>query len=354
MKIRILIIIGIVAGILLSSTNLSAYSEDSYSLARIQWPDRCYAATNIGTVRIIEPDNNFDPLKPDSFKIQAWSNHDKDHILDITVTETGNNTSTFEGIIPFGEIGDESSQNRLYISNGITVMAKYVDETLPPNIPYLEVPVTLGTEIKITPYDFPPSQDHYDGKEIPYDPCTMQVFEIANEKERDLSWLNVIFPNPLQQIKSGLLAHEIICKQGLTMIFSTDNLPACVKPTSIAKLFERGWITHYTAFGMFPTSVKIHEDEFREPDGIIPWLFMKELVYRGIAYENQKYEYWNTGEGYLETTRVCSPLVSQNGSKFFISAIFHPEPFEITGIFIENNRPDDCHKYWVTPTGVFQ
>ena len=327
--------------------------KDGYALARIQWPDRCYAATHVGTVRVIEADNNFDSSKPDSFKIQVWSNHDKNHVLDITVTETGNDTNIFEGTIPFGEIGDESLQNRLYISEDITIMAKYVDRTLPPNILYSEVPVTLGTKVKITPYDFPPSREYYDGKKIPYDPCVMQVLGIAKEKGQDLSWLNVEFPSPLQQVKSGLLKHEVVCKQGLTLIFSADYLPACVMPDSVAKLFERGWITHHTASGLFPTSVKIHEDTFRDPDKVIPLLFMNELIYRGIAYENQKTEYSNTDEGYLETTRVCSPLVSQNGSKFFISAVFHPEPFEITGVFIDDNPPDDCHKYLVTPTGFF-
>lgn len=327
--------------------------KDGYVLARIQWPDRCYAATHVGTVRVIEADNNFDSSKPDSFKIQVWSNHDKNHVLDITVTETGNNTNIFEGTIPFAEIGDESLQNRLYISKDITIMAKYADRTLPPNILYSEVPVTLGTKVKITPYDFPPSREYYDGKKIPYDPCVMQVLEIAKEKGQDLSWLNVEFPNPSQQVKSGLLRHEVVCKQGLTLIFSVDYLPACVMPDSIAKLFERGWITHHTASGLFPTFVKIHEDKFREPDKVIPLLFMNELIFKGIAYENQKTEYSNTDEGYLETTRVCSPLVSQNGSKFFISAVFHPEPFEITGMFIDVNPPDDCHKYWVTPTGFF-
>lgn len=347
------LIIAIITSVLFVPYAYVSADKDDSALARIQWPDRCYAATHLGTVRVIEADNNFDPFSPDSFKIQAWSSHDENHVLDITVTETGNDTNVFEGTIPFGQIGDESSQNRLYISEGVTIMAKYVDMTLPPNILYSEVPVTLGTKVKITPYDFPPSRDYYDGKEISYDPCVMQVLGIAKEKGRDLSWLNVEFPSPFQQVKSGLLRHEVVCKQGLTMVFSTDYLPACVRPDSVAKLFERGWITHHTASGLFPTSVKIYEDEFREPDQVIQLLFMNELIHRGIAYENQKTEYPNTNKDYPETVRVCSPLVSQNGSKFFISAVFHPEPFEITGMFIDDNPPDDCHKYLVTPMGIF-
>jgi hypothetical protein len=36
--------------------------------------------------------------------------------------------------------------------------------------------------------------------------------------------------------------HEIVCKPGLELIFKAiDDSPACVKPTSIPKLKERGW-----------------------------------------------------------------------------------------------------------------
>ena len=36
--------------------------------------------------------------------------------------------------------------------------------------------------------------------------------------------------------------HDIVCKHGLELIFkASDDSPACVKPTSISKLNERGW-----------------------------------------------------------------------------------------------------------------
>jgi len=47
---------------------------------------------------------------------------------------------------------------------------------------------------------------------------------------------------PLKQIKNGIIPSEIICKEGLQLVFkNTDDGPACVKPTSVNKLIERNW-----------------------------------------------------------------------------------------------------------------
>jgi hypothetical protein len=50
--------------------------------------------------------------------------------------------------------------------------------------------------------------------------------------------------SPLQQTKSGVSASDVICKEGLELIFkSTDNSPACVRSTSVEKLIQIGWGT---------------------------------------------------------------------------------------------------------------
>lgn len=47
---------------------------------------------------------------------------------------------------------------------------------------------------------------------------------------------------PLKQITNGVLPEQIICKDGLELIFKmTDNFPACVQSESKSKLIERGW-----------------------------------------------------------------------------------------------------------------
>jgi hypothetical protein len=339
---------------LVFSANAIAYSDkDNYSLARIQWPDRCYTLSNFGTVKILEPDNNIDTSKPDRFEIQAWSSHDKDHVIDIVVTETDNSTGIFEGHIPFGEIGDEISPHELIVSKGDTLMTSYVDTTLPQNISYSQIPVTLGTQIKNTPNEFPPLEESYDGQEFLYDPCVMEAFSLAQKNNRDMTWLNVTFPTPVQQLKSGLYLHEVKCKQGLVISFRYDDFPACVKASSIPKLFERGWVLLDSKLGLFPTSMPLREGgHTSNPESVVPWLFMKELMHRGIPFENQQHNYQNTA-GYLDNTRACSLLVSPNGTSFYISTTFHTEPFEITGISIDQSKPVDCYKYWIVSYGTF-
>ena len=47
---------------------------------------------------------------------------------------------------------------------------------------------------------------------------------------------------PKQQLKAGVAIHDIKCKAEFELVFkATDGSPACVKPTSVEKLIERGW-----------------------------------------------------------------------------------------------------------------
>jgi thiol-disulfide isomerase/thioredoxin len=47
---------------------------------------------------------------------------------------------------------------------------------------------------------------------------------------------------PLKQIKHGVLAHDVKCKTGFTLILkSSDRSPACVKISSASVLVMRGW-----------------------------------------------------------------------------------------------------------------
>ncbi len=47
---------------------------------------------------------------------------------------------------------------------------------------------------------------------------------------------------PLKQIKHGVLAHDVKCKSGFSLVLKlSDNSPACVKTSSVDKLVARGW-----------------------------------------------------------------------------------------------------------------
>jgi carboxymethylenebutenolidase len=50
---------------------------------------------------------------------------------------------------------------------------------------------------------------------------------------------------PLKQINSGINPVDVTCIEGLELVMKLSNgHPACVKPTSVAKLVERGWAIH--------------------------------------------------------------------------------------------------------------
>ena len=53
------------------------------------------------------------------------------------------------------------------------------------------------------------------------------------------------FPPPLKQISQGISPDSVTCTEGLELVLKKSNgLPACVKPSSVEKLIERGWAIH--------------------------------------------------------------------------------------------------------------
>ncbi len=47
--------------------------------------------------------------------------------------------------------------------------------------------------------------------------------------------------SPLKQIKEGVVPENVVCKEGLELVFKLNGQPACVKTTSIQKLIAWGW-----------------------------------------------------------------------------------------------------------------
>ena len=48
--------------------------------------------------------------------------------------------------------------------------------------------------------------------------------------------------SPLKQSKIGMPYSEIICMDDFILVQKYDDSPACIKPESVPKLIERGWI----------------------------------------------------------------------------------------------------------------
>ena len=61
----------------------------------------------------------------------------------------------------------------------------------------------------------------------------------------DYSYGIAYFPPPLKQIQDGTDPSDVTCTEGLELVMKVSNgQPACVKPSSVEKLIERGWAIH--------------------------------------------------------------------------------------------------------------
>lgn len=118
---------------------------------------------------------------------------------------------------------DGGSGDIFVIIDGIEVEAKKIDNNENANIVY-DIFLQKGNfEVEII---FPADQGSWAFPEG----CPIKFFP------------NAIFYNPVKQLEKGLDPSEIICREGLKLIFKSSNdSPACVKPESIPKLIERGW-----------------------------------------------------------------------------------------------------------------
>jgi carboxymethylenebutenolidase len=53
------------------------------------------------------------------------------------------------------------------------------------------------------------------------------------------------FPPPLKQTSDGVEPENVTCTEGLELVIKRSNgSPACIKPSSVAKLIERNWAVH--------------------------------------------------------------------------------------------------------------
>jgi len=90
------------------------------------------------------------------------------------------------------------------------------------------------------------AQEQSEGVTLPVEPGSM-VHDVKDSA--------MIMP-PKKQMMPNMDPHTVICKENLTLVLkATDFSPACVKPTSVEKLKERGWalkhdITHEEIMSM--------------------------------------------------------------------------------------------------------
>ena len=73
------------------------------------------------------------------------------------------------------------------------------------------------------------------------DEMTVSEDEMVETEVETMEEVTPTIPSPLKQIKEGTMPENIVCKEGLGLVFKLTGQPACVKTTSIEKLIAWGW-----------------------------------------------------------------------------------------------------------------
>ncbi|QLH06656.1 hypothetical protein [Nitrosopumilus ureiphilus] len=263
MKTRVLI--PMLALSLLASTTALSFGEssDEYALGIVEWQYDCHPLVfNTGLIRITDPDMNIDDDVPDRFDIEVLSDYNENNIQKYvnpvyTVIETGDSTGVFETVVFWGDPGDEGIGHRVPIWDNVTVTAKYTDHTLP--LSYLDSSLDITSSIIVR--DVKPiekkNSDGISGFYYVYEPCTVELLDMKNDPKYTVNH-DFIFLPPLKQIKSGIAAKDVICKEELHLVKKNwkENW-VCVKNSSMEKLTSRNYIYH--SFGS--SGVEIPSDE---------------------------------------------------------------------------------------------
>ncbi len=104
-------------------------------------------------------------------------------------------------------------------------------------------------------------------------PGGREAWEERNDPPQEKSI--AYFSPPLQQIRDGVEPSHVTCNEGLELLVKQSNgIPACVKPTSVAKLVERGWAFETSSIDSFEECaaagnpvMESYPRQCRTPDG---------------------------------------------------------------------------------------
>jgi len=220
-KTAILMGLVILGTILVSSVSL-AESQSELKKVSVEMDEENYDSTSIATafisgnpstfvsIKIIDPSDNF----KDNVVVSLDSNGSIDYTFDLNDFEKGVYT-----II----VRDDNSQ--AIDTFGVDLEAGTPTPTPP-------TPTPTPTPTPPTPTPTPPTPTPTPPTPTPT-PTPTPPTSIPTPMPVD---------PPRKQIASGVAPHEVICTEGLELIFKvTNGFPACVKPSTATKLLERGW-----------------------------------------------------------------------------------------------------------------
>ncbi len=112
-----------------------------WNVGQIKWLQQNYQINEQGVLQIIDQDMNLNPKAVDKFETSVWSDSDSSGTK-ISMTETGEDTGIFQGIVYF-TTDSHSSSNRLFVNPGDTITGEYIDRSLPP-------PHSISDEVHLT------------------------------------------------------------------------------------------------------------------------------------------------------------------------------------------------------------
>lgn len=187
-----------------ASNDEDSKHHDSY----LEWIKDSYSPTGTSVVvKVTDPNRNKDSKTADSFNIRVYSGSVLGEPL-LPVTETGANTGIFEGTIFYSNTTDRSSSsNSIFVADGHTITVIYEGNTL------------MFRPNNISPVD------KLDTADIP---VTKNTTEFSPHK---------------QQMPIGITSEHVTCNKGLEKVFRFNDSAVCVKPSSVDKLIQRGYIT---------------------------------------------------------------------------------------------------------------
>ncbi len=152
--------------------------------------------------------------------------------------------------------------------------------------------------------------------------------------------------SPLKQFKSGILANDVKCIDGYTLIIKTeDGSPACVKPETAQKLVARGWgvITGSTV----QLGVINQTSQMTEFDGVIVDQRL-DVMHSYSFYTNDTSEKFNIGsngiglEGLDNIDGLDGKYIKIFGT--LVQTLYHEDEikvdkFKITGSLVPKANP---------------
>lgn len=213
------------------ATPAHAEEQKQFHEGSVEWISKCFMVGSDAVLRVTDPDMNLDSELVEEINVTMWSDNDYRNVAYV-LTETGKDMGIFDANV-FFTMGDSSPGKRLRIVDGSTIYAKYVDYTSSKSYNAVDVINSVVTGLSVL-------ERNTDGRisKITYDPCALELFMQNPDR---FEQLDVFYPPPLKQFKSGVPVDEIQCNDSLVLVTKNNGSPTCITESTKLKLIERGW-----------------------------------------------------------------------------------------------------------------